>query len=78
MSKATKAFTGKKAARKRKAANGYKLPDPIPVGEIIRDVAKKEWQIGPSIGVGGFGEIYAGTFITAYTVSPGGGGGGNF
>jgi hypothetical protein len=59
--------TVKRAAGKRKAANGYKLPDPIPVGEIIRDVTKKEWQIGPSVGVGGFGEIYAGRFITICT-----------
>jgi hypothetical protein len=66
--KATKAVAMKKVAGKRKAANGYKLPDPIPSGEILRDVTKKEWQIGPSIGVGGFGEIYAGRFISTYIV----------
>ncbi|PZC77484.1 hypothetical protein B5X24_HaOG203362 [Helicoverpa armigera] len=49
----------KKAAPKRKAA-GYKMPAPIPAGEIIKDnLFKKEWRIGPSIGVGGFGEIYS-------------------
>lgn len=67
--KPVKAVAMKKTARQRKAANGYKLPDPIPVGEIVRDVTKKEWQIGPSIGIGGFGEIYAGTFITLHTLS---------
>jgi hypothetical protein len=67
--KATKAAAVKKPAGKRKGANGYKLPDPIPVGEIVRGVNKKEWQIGPSIGVGGFGEIYAGTVITKYVFS---------
>jgi len=66
--KATKAAAVKKVAGRRKAANGYKLPDPIPNGEILRDVTKKEWQIGPSIGVGGFGEIYAGGFISVYIV----------
>jgi len=66
--KATKAAAVKKVAGRRKAANGYKLPDPIPNGEILRDVTKKEWQIGPSIGVGGFGEIYAGVFISVYIV----------
>jgi hypothetical protein len=65
--KPVKVVTVKKAAGKRKAAKGYKLPDPIPIGEIIRDVTKKEWQIGPSVGVGGFGEIYAGRFITLNT-----------
>ena len=46
-----------KASTKRKAANGYRLPDPIPDGEIFKD-GKKQWRIGKSIGVGGFGEIY--------------------
>ena len=46
--------------KKRVAAKGYKLPDPIRNGEILKDLVKKEWQIGPSIGVGGFGEIYSG------------------
>lgn len=49
----------KKAAPKKKAA-GYKMPAPIPTGEVIKDTLfKKEWRIGPSIGVGGFGEIYS-------------------
>lgn len=67
--KATKAVAVKKAAGKRKAANGYKLPEHIPTGEIIRDMSKKEWQIGPSIGVGGFGEIYAGAIITTHFIN---------
>lgn len=66
--KATKATAVKKVAGRRKAANGYKLPDPIPTGEILRDVTKKEWQIGPSIAVGGFGEIYAGGVFSAYII----------
>uniref|UniRef100_A0A0K2V6N4 non-specific serine/threonine protein kinase n=1 Tax=Lepeophtheirus salmonis TaxID=72036 RepID=A0A0K2V6N4_LEPSM len=44
-------------ASKRKATNGYRLPDPIPKGEIFAD-GKTRWRIGKSIGVGGFGEIY--------------------
>jgi hypothetical protein len=67
--KPMKSMTIKKTAGQRKAAKGYKLPNPIPVGEIVRDVTKKEWQIGPSIGVGGFGEIYSGRFITVHTPS---------
>lgn len=42
----------------RIAANGHKLPDPIPPDEILVDVTKKQWRLGKSIGVGGFGEIY--------------------
>ncbi|XP_030022580.2 serine/threonine-protein kinase VRK1 [Manduca sexta] len=50
---------GKKAGGKKKA-NGYKMPAPIPVGEVINDtLMNKKWKIGPSIGVGGFGEIYS-------------------
>ena len=52
----------KKAPRK-KAANGYKLPDPIPKGEIVTDLKKQKWIISTSIGVGGFGEIYAGKVL---------------
>ena len=51
---------GVKKAPKKKGANGYKLPDPIPNGEILTDMTKKQWIIGSSIGIGGFGEIYAG------------------
>ncbi|XP_042238964.1 serine/threonine-protein kinase VRK1-like isoform X1 [Homarus americanus] len=48
----------KGAPKKRVAANGFKLPNPIAPGIIITDVGKKQWIIGNSIGVGGFGEIY--------------------
>lgn len=64
--KGAKAAKGSKAGKKaprKKAANGYKLPDPIPAGEVLTDIAKKQWIIGPSIGVGGFGEIYSGMYI---------------
>ena len=48
-----------KPAAKKKAPV-HKLPEPIRDGEIIRDVQKRQWRLGKSIGVGGFGEIYAG------------------
>lgn len=46
------------AAPRKKKANGYQMPVKIPNGEILTDVAKKQWKIGHSIGIGGFGEIY--------------------
>lgn len=49
-----------KSAHKKKGA--YKLPDPISVGEILTDMAKKQWILGKSIGIGGFGEIYSGIY----------------
>ncbi|CAG9129469.1 unnamed protein product [Plutella xylostella] len=50
----------KTAAAPKKKANGYKMPAPIATGEVIHDtLMKKKWRIGPSIGVGGFGEIYS-------------------
>lgn len=56
----SKAKVAKKAAApKKKGAKGYKFPDPIPNGEILQDISKKKWRIGPSIGMGGFGEIYS-------------------
>ncbi|XP_025830215.1 nucleosomal histone kinase 1-like isoform X2 [Agrilus planipennis] len=44
---------------KKPRKNGYKLPDPLPLGEILEDINKKKWILGPSIGKGGFGEIYS-------------------
>ncbi|XP_056639501.1 serine/threonine-protein kinase VRK1-like [Diorhabda sublineata] len=48
-----------KAAPKRKAANGYKLAEPLPLGEVLQDISKKQWKLGSSIGQGGFGAIYS-------------------
>ena len=51
----------KAAAKKpaKKAKNGYQMPSHLPLNSIIQDIAKKSWKIGPSIGSGGFGEIYS-------------------
>lgn len=40
-----------------------RLPDPIREGELLTDIAQKTWRLGPSIGLGGFGEIYLGKMI---------------
>lgn len=40
----------KGAPKKRVAANGFKLPDPIAPGLVVKDVAKQSWKIGKSIG----------------------------
>lgn len=57
------AATAKTAAPKksagRKKANGYQTPEKIPLGEVLTDLSKQQWRIGPSIGAGGFGEIYS-------------------
>ncbi|XP_055323194.1 nucleosomal histone kinase 1 isoform X2 [Sitodiplosis mosellana] len=50
----------KKPAVKRKA-NGFQKPESIPLGEVLTDLSKQQWKIGPSIGAGGFGEIYCAT-----------------
>lgn len=52
-------MAAKGAKRAKKGPNGYKLPEPIPQGEILTDLSKQQWIIGKSIGVGGFGEIYS-------------------
>lgn len=58
----SKAAAAPKAANKKPAvkrkANGYQMPESIPLGEVMTDLSKQQWKIGPSIGVGGFGEIY--------------------
>ncbi|XP_058444770.1 nucleosomal histone kinase 1 [Malaya genurostris] len=43
---------------RKKAANGYQMPAPVPLGTILTDMSKRQWKTGPSIGSGGFGEIY--------------------
>eukprot|EP00095_Tigriopus_kingsejongensis_P004615 maker-scaffold559_size137194-snap-gene-0.24 protein:Tk04615 transcript:maker-scaffold559_size137194-snap-gene-0.24-mRNA-1 annotation:"serine threonine-protein kinase vrk1-like" len=43
----------------RKSPNGFILPDPLPKGHVLVDTRKRAWQLGDSIGLGGFGEIYA-------------------
>lgn len=58
----------KPAAKKKPAA--HKLPDPIREGEILRDITKRQWRLGRSIGVGGFGEIYAGNFKPTLGIPP--------
>lgn len=42
----------------RFAPNGNKLPERLPVGHRLVDTTKQHWLIGPSIGCGGFGDIY--------------------
>lgn len=44
----------------KKKAPIHKLPETIKDGEVVRDIQKRQWRLGKSIGVGGFGEIYAG------------------
>ncbi|XP_026472546.1 serine/threonine-protein kinase VRK1 [Ctenocephalides felis] len=46
----------KKPAAKGK--KGFVMPEPIPLGEVLTDIHKRQWKVGPSIGKGGFGEIY--------------------
>ncbi|XP_055851794.1 nucleosomal histone kinase 1 [Episyrphus balteatus] len=54
---AAAAVPKKKPAAKKK--NDHIMPEPIPEGEIITDLSKTSWKIGPSIGMGGFGQIYS-------------------
>jgi vaccinia related kinase len=49
--------------KKRVAANGNRLPDPIREGELLTDITKNQWKLGRSVGVGGFGEIYLGKLV---------------
>lgn len=49
---------GAAAVRKKTAKCLYKKPEPVPKGSVFTDLSKQQWKIGPSIGAGGFGEIY--------------------
>ena len=47
-------------AVKRRAPKKHKLAEEFPAGEILSDVAKGQWKLGPVVGKGGFGLIYLG------------------
>jgi vaccinia related kinase len=54
------ASKGKVAVKKAvKKKNGYEMPKSAKPGIVLIDNHKKNWKIGKSIGVGGFGEIYS-------------------
>lgn len=42
-----------------------RLAEQFAAGEVITDLAKKEWKLGLPIGQGGFGCIYLGRCMTA-------------
>ena len=47
--------------KKKAAAKGPRgMGKPIPAGQTMADLTKKEWKLGPVIGQGGFGYIYLG------------------
>jgi len=48
----------KKGGKPKKTASGYRMPDHLPEGTMLTDLFKKQWTLGKSIGIGGFGEIY--------------------
>ncbi|SPP81104.1 nucleosomal histone kinase 1 [Drosophila guanche] len=53
-----KAAAGSAPAKKAKGKL-YAMPEKLVEGTVLQDLAKGQWRIGPSIGIGGFGEIYA-------------------
>ncbi|XP_034660066.1 nucleosomal histone kinase 1 [Drosophila subobscura] len=53
-----KAAAGSAPAKKAKGKL-YAMPEKLLEGTVLQDLAKGQWRIGPSIGIGGFGEIYA-------------------
>ena len=46
------------AKRPKRANNLYTRPEKIPLGTVLTDALNVPWKVGPSIGAGGFGEIY--------------------
>lgn len=47
------------AKPKKKTAKSYARPASIKLGTILTDNTKKQWKVGPSVGSGGFGDIYS-------------------
>lgn len=55
------------AAPKKGKKSLYAKPAPVKLGEILQDQSKVQWKIGPSIGTGGFGEIYSACKVSSPT-----------
>lgn len=43
------------------------LAKSIPEGEVLTDLMDNKWKLGSAIGIGGFGEIYLGKYLTVDT-----------
>ncbi|XP_040189141.1 uncharacterized protein LOC120920856 [Rana temporaria] len=50
----------------RKAPVKRKLAEVFPPGEVLTDIARKQWKLGPPIGQGGFGRLYLGNFLSFF------------
>ena len=48
----------KKMPPKKRAPKG--MAKPLPPGQILIDLRKNQWKLGPLIGQGGFGYLYLG------------------
>lgn len=49
---------GAVVSKRPRKKGAWKMPPPLPAGEVLRDFDKKQWVLGTSVGKGGFGEIY--------------------
>ena len=49
---------GAVVSKRPRKKGAWKMPPPLPAGEVLRDFNKKQWVLGTSVGKGGFGEIY--------------------
>ncbi|XP_029846977.2 serine/threonine-protein kinase VRK1 [Ixodes scapularis] len=54
----------------RVGANGHRLPERLPAGEVLTDVTKRQWRLGKAVGLGGFGEIYLASDEVASAAGP--------
>ena len=52
------AAAAKKPRVAGKKAGPWKMPPPLPAGEVLCGHDKSQWVLGASVGKGGFGEIY--------------------
>lgn len=49
---------GAVVSKRPRKKSAWKMPPPLPAGEVLSDFEKKQWVLGTSVGKGGFGEIY--------------------
>lgn len=74
------ADTSPARAPRKSAKKAYKVPDPLPTGEVLVDLLQQRWQLGQQIGQGGFGLIYSARSLgtTKAPIEPGRGSDSNY
>ena len=55
--------------KRRERKTPYELADPLPEGEVMKDLTGNLWKLGKPFATGGFGLIYEGDILYSITTT---------